>query len=132
MKYYLAGPMSGIDKSNFPAFDAAATHLRSMGYEIVSPAELDDPDVRTQVLANLPTGKTWGDFLSRDVKVVADDCDGVIFLEGWHKSRGARLEAFVALLSGKKHFAYYSGDELAPLSRFRLETLRSILKDTLE
>jgi hypothetical protein len=35
--------MTGIAQFNFPAFDAAAAELRDQGYEIISPAELDDP-----------------------------------------------------------------------------------------
>jgi hypothetical protein len=97
MKWYLAGPMSGIPQSNFPAFDEAAKHLRDLGHDIVSPAELDDEETRANSLADLPTKQTWGDFLARDVKIVADQVQGIVFLPGWQKSRGARLEAFVGL-----------------------------------
>lgn len=115
MKFYLAGPMSGLPQFNFPAFDAAASLLRELGHEIVSPAELDDEDTRADALASpdgRPTqrdkvnGHTWGDFLSRDVKIVADKVQGIVFLPGWDKSRGARLEAFVGILCGHsfRHF----------------------------
>src|SRR3954451_12937594 len=40
--YYLAGPMSNRPAFNFPAFDEASKKLRSEGYLIVSPAELED------------------------------------------------------------------------------------------
>lgn len=109
MKFYLAGPMSGLPQFNFPAFDAAAKLLRERGYEIVSPAELDDEETRAEALES-PDGKptqrdkvnghTWGDFLARDVKIVADQVRGIVFLPNWEKSRGARLEAFVAVLCG--------------------------------
>lgn len=121
VKCYIAGPMSGVPQFNFPAFDAAAADLRSRGYDIVSPAELDDEEVRAEALAS-PDGKpkgrehaagqTWGDFLARDVKLIADDgIKGIIFLPNWWKSRGARLEAFVGLLCGLK-FAKYAPDEI--------------------
>ena len=32
MKIYLAGPMRGYDRNNFPAFDRAAAFLRGCGY----------------------------------------------------------------------------------------------------
>jgi hypothetical protein len=107
-KYYLAGPMSGYPHFNFPAFDKAAAHLRELGYTIVSPAELDRPEVREASMASLdgnadgghPVGDSWGDFLSRDVKLVADEVSGIIALPGWQESRGARLEMFVAMLCG--------------------------------
>lgn len=109
MKLYTAGPMTYIPQYNFPAFDAMAASLRSAGYDVVSPAELDDPADRAAALAS-PNGapqtahqfgKTWGDFLARDVKLLADGgLDGVVVLPGWATSRGARLETFVASLCG--------------------------------
>lgn len=104
-KVYLAGPMSGIPQFNYPMFMSVADKLRELGMEVRNPAEMDDE--KTQALAMASTdgslgsgtwqGETWGDFLSRDVKIVADDVDGVVLLPNWQTSRGARLEAFVAL-----------------------------------
>jgi hypothetical protein len=106
MKLYVAGPMTGIPKFNFPAFDEMAVALREDGHDVVSPAELDDPVDRAAALAS-PDGsalsygngvkKSWGEFLARDVKLLADGgIEGVVVLPGWERSRGARLETFVA------------------------------------
>lgn len=114
LKAYIAGPMSGIPQMNIPAFDAAAWALRAKGWEIVSPAELDDPKIRAECLQSPegkpdPTHGTWGEFLSRDVKIVADQVDVVILLPGWEDSKGANLEAIVGILSNKKFFEYKNG-----------------------
>lgn len=101
---YIAGPMTGYPQFNIPAFDKAAEYLRDSGYVVTSPAELDGPVVRAQLMLSkhghaydLPVSLTWGDFLARDVKMMADDgIEGVVVLSGWHKSKGARLETFVA------------------------------------
>lgn len=103
-RVYIAGPMTGIPQFNFPAFDDAARDLRAVGHDVVSPAELDDPEDRAAALAS-PDGqmhgghhmnKTWGDFLARDVKLIADDgIEAIYVLSGWSRSRGARLETFV-------------------------------------
>lgn len=108
MKLYLAGPMSWHPQFNFPLFDETAHQLRAKGYDIVSPAELDDPVVRKAALASpdgepngIPHGQTWGDFLSRDVKLIGDEVDGVAVMPEWWTSKGARLEAFCCWLTDK-------------------------------
>ena len=110
-RWYLAGPMSGVPQFNIPKFDTTAAKLRGLGFTIISPAELDSPLMRERAMQSMDgdlrklekdTNETWGEVLARDVKLVADGIDGIIFMEDWQKSRGARLEAFVGLLTGKK------------------------------
>jgi hypothetical protein len=114
-KVYLAGPMTGIPQFNFPAFFDAARVLRNGGFEVVSPAEIDNADDCGAALLSLDgtmTGrKTWGDFLSRDVKLIADGgIEGIVFLPGWTQSKGAKLEAFVGLLHKNFRFWIYSSE----------------------
>lgn len=113
MKWYLAGPMTGIPSFNFPAFLSAAADLRERGFEIISPAELDNKETFEAAMRSpdgTPTSvsETWGDLLARDVKIVADQVGGIVFLPDWQRSRGARLEAFVGVLCNR-HFAEYVG-----------------------
>lgn len=116
MTYYIAGQMSGLPQFNFPAFYAAAADLRGRGYDIVSPAELDDEQTKADALASAngdPAAhkRTWADFLARDVKIVSE-VQGIVFLPDWHKSRGAKLEAFVGLLQKDFEFYAYKGEAL--------------------
>lgn len=129
MKVYLAGGMTHHPQFNFPVFDAAADALRGYGYEVVSPAELDDPAARAAAMASTTgdpaeyarlTGLTWADFLARDVKLIADGgFDAIVVLPGWEKSRGARLETFVGYLSGLRIYAL-AGPNQSHLSRVSL------------
>lgn len=126
-RVYVAGPMTGIPQFNFPAFDAAAKELRDHGWEVTSPAELDDPATRATALAS-PDGapgsgtandETWGDFLARDVKLLSDgdergQIDAIVVLPGWEKSRGARLETFVANRMNGKPILFYETLEEVP------------------
>lgn len=114
MKVYVAGPMTGIPAFNFPAFHAAAAELRAKGHEVVSPAEMDSADSQAAAEASpdgspgsgSANGETWGDFLARDVKLMADSgIEAVYVLPGWDHSRGARLETFAAaMIMGIKVF----------------------------
>lgn len=119
MKIYLAGPMSGYPQFNYPKFQWGAGVIRDLGHEVLNPAEMNDPETRklalasdTGSLAEEWHGETWGDFLKRDVKIVADLVDGVALLNMWHKSRGARTEAFVALQCLKPVFRLYDNGDL--------------------
>lgn len=84
MKYYIAGPMTGRPNNNFPAFHAAAAHLRGQGHEVVNPAELQAPD-----------DQTWQNYMRGALRAMLT-CEAVVFLPGWMQSNGARLERMVA------------------------------------
>lgn len=124
MRYYLAGPMSGYPQFNFPLFKEVTASLRARGLEIISPAELDEQGGTDKEAMSSTDGDaakltaTWGDLLSRDVKIVADTVDGIIFLPNWDKSRGARLEAVTGLLTSSTFkFRQWIGDTIVPISR---------------
>ena len=119
VKWYLAGPMTGIAQFNIPAFDEATDSLRSQGFTIVSPAERDTYETRKAALgsasgdhADLSIAETYGDMLARDMKIIADEVDGIVFLPGWHESRGARTEAYIALAFNRKFAVYKDGTML--------------------
>lgn len=142
-RYYIAGPMTGLPQFNFPTFDTAAASLRSFGYEVTSPVELDKEESRAAALGNATgdpaeykadTGETWGDLLARDVKLIADEVDAVICLPGWEGSKGARLEVFVARTCGKPVYdydAWFDGDKpyLTKACLIPDETLSEVMDD---
>jgi len=123
MHIYVAGPMTGIPQFNFPAFDAMAQSLRDAGFTVSSPAEMDDPTTRAAAMASpdgapgsgSANGETWGDFLARDVKLLSDGgIDAIVVLPNWTRSRGARLETFVAAAMNGKTIYTFDG-ELTPV-----------------
>lgn len=128
--------MSGIPQFNFPAFFDATEKLRAAGFEVVSPAEIDDQEDKGAALAS-PDGKlgsgtghgqkTWGDFLARDVKLLADTgIEGIVFLRNWHKSKGAKLEAYIGLLQG---FSFWRFEDGVARPRSALYVLNHIYAD---
>lgn len=94
-RLYIAGPMTGIDNYNFPAFDAARDQLKSLGYEPVSPADIDRAAGRVTVWADgtveLADDFDYEETLAADHKVI-ESCDGIVLLPGSEHSNGARSE----------------------------------------
>lgn len=115
--WYLAGPMSGLPKFNYPTFLEASHKLRNVhGLRIISPAEQDSYEKFALImnsedgdLSKLPEVGTWADFLAHDVKLISEQVTGIIFLPNWAKSKGAKLEAYIGLLHGHD-FAYFDVD----------------------
>jgi len=84
IRCYIAGPMTGYPELNFPAFHAAAARLRDLGIDAVNPAEIN-PD----------KGMSWKACMRTDIAALVT-CDAIHLLEGWHRSKGATLEAHIA------------------------------------
>lgn len=125
---YIAGPMTGYPQFNFPAFEEAARTLRALGIKVISPAEMDEElgiadAAKASTTGQLDAagkigGNTWGDLLARDVKIIADQVkDGVVVLQHWERSKGAKLEVTVALLAGKHVYQYHTGAGVTELDR---------------
>lgn len=88
MKVYISGPMTGLPEFNYPAFRCAEHRLASHGYDVINP-----------VRHGFDPSKTWSDYMRLALIDVAS-CDGVALLAGWKRSRGAQLEAHVAMSLG--------------------------------
>jgi len=95
---YISGPMRGIPRYNFPAFDAARDALVAQGFTVLSPADIDrahgfcetDPE---------PGPETLRAMLARDAEAVLIS-DRVVLLDNWRRSRGAVAEAMLAVAAG--------------------------------
>lgn len=92
IKVYISGPMTGLPEFNYPAFHECARKYRHFGFEVVNPAEL---------AAEIGEGKKWIDYMRLDLKALVD-CDGIVMLPGWEKSKGAKLELLLAVELGLK------------------------------
>lgn len=85
MTLYISGPMTGLEDSNYPAFNEAAARLRTKGFDVVNPAELCGHLVNA----------TWADYMRVCIAALVQ-CDSIYLLPGWTESRGALLERRIA------------------------------------
>ena len=84
MRIYISGPMTGYPELNFPAFAEKAKELRSQGFDVCNPAEHDE----------VPN-QEWSFYLRKDIRLLMD-CQALHLLPGWEKSKGAKLEHYIA------------------------------------
>jgi hypothetical protein len=102
MKIYIAGPMSGCEDWNFPAFFEAERQLSALGYEVINPAHNDGATVEEALAsAGHPDrpNNSWSYYMRRDLPHVLS-VDAVCVLPGWQESKGASLEVHVAKAVG--------------------------------
>lgn len=85
MRLYVSGPITG-DPDYREKFARATARLEAVGYEVVNPADLAEPDVPEPA---------WLDYMRRDI-IRLMECDGVATLDDWTTSRGARVEVTLA------------------------------------
>jgi hypothetical protein len=126
---YLAGPMAGLPGFNVPAFAHAAERLRSVGFYVTNPGEmrhgpdvdLADPSTFTEEHRRRAMLTGLRDLLGheghdRDYGHYEEDpADGVAYLDGWGRSRGALLEVSVAQAVGIRvaHWTAWLAEGLA-------------------
>lgn len=83
MRIYVIGPTSGIGDGNRKAFDDAAKELERAGYSALVPHWF------------IPKDAPWITAMRRSIETLVK-CDGIAVLEGFGKSKGARVEADLA------------------------------------
>lgn len=113
MTLYLAGPMRGHERWNFPAFRDACGHLRGQGLDVVSPHELDEAIGFTETTTALPDGFLEG-AMRRDIEALLT-VQAIALLPGWEASVGTRFELSVARWLGLDLYTYSRQDGLTPM-----------------
>ena len=102
---YLSGPMNGVEGYNYPAFNAAAAHLRELGLAVFNPAESFEGD----------SSLAYSTYLRHDLQVLSvgisqygyyEPVDMVVVLPGWERAAGAVLEVAAAAAMGLDIVAY--------------------------
>ena len=87
MRWYVSGPMTGLPDLNRPAFQQAAATVRATGHDAINPVEL------------CPLHIPWKAAMRMDLAALKT-AHGVICLPGWERSRGARIEVWLARRRG--------------------------------
>lgn len=91
---YISGPITHIPNYNKDAFIEAETYLHSKGYFTINPLRMNNVinDMNEIILKD---EKPREYYLKRDI-IKLLDCNYIYFLENWEKSKGAKLEKYIA------------------------------------
>lgn len=129
---YIAGPMSGHEDWNFPAFFSAEEEIKDLGYQAINPARSDGETVEEALKSAGSPDKpnfTWEHYMRRDLPMVMAS-DIVCLLPGWQTSRGARLESYVATELGIPLMILQKGELVPRVSILGLSGYARSGKDT--
>jgi hypothetical protein len=118
---YIAGPMRGYDRFNFPAFDKARDQWARAGYATISPADIDrasgtDGSDDTPYYPDTDSDRVRADVV-RDIHSIfsldPSKGDKLALLEGWYDSTGALAEYALARWLGIPTVSAESGREIS-------------------
>lgn len=87
--YYLAGPMSGYEHFNYPAFERNQQDLLAEGVQVESPHTIPWPSEEQE------GEELWQTMMRKALRLLLD-CEGIILLRGWTESKGALVEYNIA------------------------------------
>ena len=91
---YVCGPMRSMPQLNHPAFFEAEETLKKSGYNVINPARMDQ-ELGLDPHNSQMDGKFIEDCARRDIDAVFE-CDELVLLPNWEKSKGAKAEIAVA------------------------------------
>lgn len=110
MLIYLSGPMRHRPYYGFPQFDDLRDRLKNLGYDVVSPADLDRANGFDALLlpedtdwSVLPDGFDPRHTMFRDIEELSM-CDAIYMMDGWRDSKGAKAEYWWAMSVGMPVF----------------------------
>lgn len=101
---YVAGPIAGIHDRNRPAFSQATVDLLRLGWTVINPASLGEPEhdgpcpIGTG-MANPGAAHRHACYMRRDLAHLLT-ANAIYLLPGWDVSVGARCEQHVAAVCG--------------------------------
>lgn len=102
-RVYLAGPMTGYEDFNYPAFARAELEYTAAGFEVENPANH---------FGGSQTEK-YEDYLFEAIRSLLT-CDAIVLLPGWYASYGANVELVNAHAIGLEVLDYATGTPYKP------------------
>jgi len=113
-KVYISGPMSGITDLNFPEFEKAEIKMKSFGFEVFNPHKFEEQKTEKFLnkIKNSNDNDSWIEYMKVDIVKMLQECEFVLALNNWERSRGATVELFLAKSLGMPIIHHDTYEEL--------------------
>ena len=105
---YIAGPMTGYEDYNYPAFFAAEARFRDAGWEVLNPAR----HPTDWITSDMDPDVVRAAYMKMDIEDVMA-ADAIALLPGWQASKGANVELAVARILLKDVYDAETGEPYA-------------------
>jgi hypothetical protein len=112
-KVFISGPMTGLPKFNYPKFNTIEKKLIDAGVDCVNPVHVC-LKYNAEIVQSNPV--KFQDMIDEQQKLERE-CDAIVLLDGWSKSKGVRLELKTALELGMKIYLEEELDNVASCNR---------------
>ena len=96
-RIYVAGPMRGYPKFNYPRFNGFAAELAYAGWDVVNPVCVSSSFADAEAINADPA--LLEAVLAAEI-LALKTCEAIYLLNGWEKSDGARKEVAAAIAHG--------------------------------
>ena len=92
LRIFIAGPMRGYEKYNFPKFDAIEKCLKDNGIDCVNPGRISRKFKEKDVNSDIAVHNKMVDMQQEAERT----CNAILLLNGWQWSKGVALEVKTA------------------------------------
>lgn len=100
LKCYICLPIAGREKDIFERAEKAKQEIIAMGFEPVSPLDLNKIGEEELKDHTLLSKTAW--YMGRDIQMIIEHCDAIYCCEGWEYSKGCNVERECAKQYGRK------------------------------
>ena len=106
--------MSGITDLNFPESEKAEIKMKSFGFEVFNPHKFEEQKTEEFLnkIKNSNDNDSWIEYMKVDIVKMLQECEFVLALNSWERSRGATVELFLAKSLGMPIIHHETYEEL--------------------
>lgn len=101
MTIYISGKISGIEKKARRKFKKVQKHLEKIGFSVINPFDIGD---KMKTDPAWTDRQKWQHYMRVDIAEMLSHANGILLMDNWKDSEGAKEECRIAQLCGIEIF----------------------------